>query len=145
MPAQRLPHIVLPNSPESLKFTPIGGGGSDEKSLHPRERLPHGLYLQNRLEAAWQLATQEQQAVAHNVRNGVYLEFASDPDFNLAIQSLEDLRKNIRLINVREKSIPVANEDQEQTYQVTTLATVYVPVSYTHLDVYKRQGETPAP
>ena len=50
-----------------------------------------------------------------------------DPDFNLAIQSLEDLRKNIRLINVREKSIPVANEDQEQTYQVTTLATVYVP------------------
>jgi hypothetical protein len=58
------------------------------------------------------------QAVAHTERHGVYIDFVSDPGFDLVVKSLEALRLGIRLLNVRTQHI----EGTEQT-----LATVYVP------------------
>jgi hypothetical protein len=66
---------------------------------------------------AWQEAENE-QAVYHADRSGVYLEFISDVGFDLVTKSLEDLRsKKVRLLNVRTEG----EEDQKVTY-----ATVYV-------------------
>ena len=69
------------------------------------------------MRAAWQ-AGQQRQAVAHADRNGVYLEFYSEPGFDLALKSLEAWKSGIRLLNVRKEGSGA---------QETTRATVYVP------------------
>jgi len=70
-----------------------------------------------RLNAAWREAETE-QAVHHADRNGVYIEFKSDPGADLVTKSLEDLRsKQVRLLNVRTEG----ERDNPVTY-----ATVYV-------------------
>lgn len=82
-----------------------------------RERRTHGEYLRQQFEGAWS-AQADIQAVAHAEREGVYLEFRSDPNAALVTKSLEDLRsKKVRLLNVRQE---IENE------AVVTYATVYV-------------------
>ena len=62
-----------------------------------------------------------QQRSAHQIttREGTYIQFTSGADHDLITKSLEDLRKGIRLLNIKE--IP-ADENQIQIR-----ATVYVP------------------
>ena len=64
-------------------------------------------------------------------RKGVYLEFKSDPGFDLVTKSLEDRRskdKPIRLLNVRVETDLVKNEETSTLESVeTTYATVYIP------------------
>jgi len=84
--------------------------------LRPRE--PHSLFLRQRLDEAWQTAT-TRQAVAHATRDGVYLEFRSDPGAVLITKSLDDLRsKKVRLLNVR--------TEVTEGEPPVTFATVYV-------------------
>jgi hypothetical protein len=73
--------------------------------------------LQNRLRRAWQEAEAE-QAVLHVERLGTYIEFASEPGFDLVVTGLERLQSGIRLLNVREEMVGDLRR---------TLATVYVP------------------
>jgi len=123
---ERLPHIVLTLPPETSLYTTTTRGGGGKADLF-RDRIPHGQYLQNQLNTAWQQA-EDEQAVSHSTRSGIYLEFESDPDTELVIQSLEDLGKRIRLLNVREKTETVmSEEDGTQVQQTTTYATVFVP------------------
>ncbi len=89
--------------------------------------MEHGHYLQQRFAEVWALAEAE-QAVAHSTRRGVYLEFKSDPGFELELKSLEDLRKNIRLLNVRQAQVLVGQDDAgNPQYETVAYATVYVP------------------
>ena len=89
--------------------------------------MEHGHYLQQRFSEAWAQAEAE-QAVAHSTRHGVYLEFKSDPGFELELKSLEDLRKNIRLLNVRQMQEPMGQDDAgNPVYEMVAYATVYVP------------------
>ncbi|MCL5422003.1 MAG: S8 family peptidase [Nitrospirae bacterium] len=52
-------------------------------------------------------------------RHGAYIDFVSEPGFDLLTESLESRRSGIRLLNVRQR---VGEDGQEQTF-----ATVYVP------------------
>ena len=114
------PHILLPNAPESLRFTSktlnIKGPAYPE-----RDRITHGEWLQNRFEQIWQdsVNTSEiRRAATIPSRNGVYVEFAGQPGSLLKTQSLEDTRSGIRLLNIREKEVDG---------QKTNFATVYIP------------------
>ena len=82
-----------------------------------RDREAHSKYLLGRLNLAWQQA-ENKQAVIHAVREGVYIEFKSDPGADLVTKSLDDMRsKQVRLLNVRTEG----KGDAAVTY-----ATVYV-------------------
>lgn len=114
---EKLPHIVLPDQPESRPYTSKAAGGS-KPIIIPRNRAQHGAYLQSRFQKAWQEAQGGQVAVIGS-RNGIYLEFVSDPDTELVTKSLENMQsKDIRLLNIR--------EEENAAGQIVTLATVYV-------------------
>lgn len=114
------PHIFLPNAPDSLRFTSKSSRGSN--TIYPdRDRLAHGVWLQNRFEEIWQDSTshqEERRAASIPTRNGVYVEFSGQPGSPLKVQSMEDTRSGIRLLNIREKEV----EGQK-----VNLATVYIP------------------
>lgn len=116
MPPQRFKHIFLPTPPAIKKFTSTSAGGS--KICNPnRDRDTHSKYLSERLNRAWQESLNE-RAVTHAVRDGVYIEFKSDPGAVLVTKSLEDMHsKKVRLLNVRTEG----HGDKQVTY-----ATVYV-------------------
>jgi len=75
--------------------------------------------LRERLETAWAEDDRQRQAVVYVERLGAYIEFVSEPGFDLAVQSLENRRSGIRLQNVQ---IEGGGESKK------TLATVYVPL-----------------
>ncbi|ABC30162.1 Subtilisin-like serine protease [Hahella chejuensis KCTC 2396] len=113
----KLPHIVLPSQPEVRPYT------STSSAINPievtaRNRVQHGSYLQAQFKKAWHESQATQLALV-GARNGVYLEFISDPGAELVTKSLEDMRsREIRLLNIRK----VEND----AGQLVTLATVYV-------------------
>lgn len=116
MPGEGYRHIFLAGPDRTLPFTnPRQGGGSPR--IPPRNRTRHSAFLQQRLEAAWR-EDEQRQAVAHVDRHGVYVDFVSEPGFDLAIKSLESLRSGIRLLNVRKEGTDTAER---------TMATVFVP------------------
>lgn len=126
MPSYTLPHLLLIDPPANSRFTSPKSGGKPP-NVPPRDRKAHGQYLIRRLDQAWHDAKQE-QAVSHSDRNGVYLEFVSDPDAVLVIKSLEDLKSGqVRLLNVRQHTRRVPGPPNGQPVdQKVTLATVYV-------------------
>jgi hypothetical protein len=85
--------------------------------LRPQDRDSHAARIEQKLQEAWEVA-ENRQVVAHADRAGVYLEFRSEPGFDLALKSLESVRKGIRLLNVKVEG----REGIE-----TTKATVFVP------------------
>jgi hypothetical protein len=117
MAARRLPHIILPNPPESSPYTSTSrGGGSLE--IPPQNRQEHSTFLQNKLRQAWNEA-EEEEAVYHVTRRGIYLEFKGEQGYTLVAKSLEEKRaksseKWIRLLNTRSEND-------------TIYATVFVP------------------
>lgn len=113
----KLPHIVLPDQPETRPYTSTSSAVIS-KTVIPRNRAQHGQYLQGQFKKAW-VESQSSQLALVGARNGVYLEFVSDPDAELVTKSLEDMRsKEIRLLNVR--------KEKNASGQIVTLATVYV-------------------
>ena len=113
----KLPHIVLPDPPESRPYLSTASPVIP-KTVIPRNRAQHGKYLQGQLQKAWKESQNNQLALV-GARNGIYLEFFSDPDAELVTKSLEDMRsKEIRLLNVR--------KEKNALGQLVTLATVYV-------------------
>lgn len=126
MALERLPHIILSDSPEISLYTTTGSVVNN-KAGPLRDRVPHGQHLQTRLNLAWKQA-EDEQAVSHATRSGVYLEFKSDPNSELELKSLENLPKRIRLLNVREKTETLASgDDGIISPQTTIYATVFVP------------------
>jgi len=121
MPGERYRHIFLPGPTQTQGFTnPRQGGGAPR--IPVRDRVQHSTRLRDRLETLWR-DVESTQAVAYTERHGVYIDFISEPGFDLVVKSLEFLRSGIRLLNVRRRQ--VGGTDQ-------TLATVYVP--------YNRRG-----
>ena len=128
MTLEKLPHIILLTPPVvSLYKTTKSPRG--DKNIPARDRVSHGQYLRSKLKTAWQEAENE-QAVSHVTRNGVYLEFKSDPNSELVLHSLENLSKNIRLLNVRSQLETLETGEIGSISEKTTIfATVYVPHS----------------
>jgi hypothetical protein len=85
--------------------------------LPPVSPTKHGEALKKQLDRAWndlQKRDAHHDAVAVEARQGVYLEFASAPHFDLTLQSLDVKRANIEMVATR-------------TRTNVTYATVYVP------------------
>jgi hypothetical protein len=112
----RFRHLFLAGPTNRFDFSsPRTGGGSPR--LRARDRQLHAERIAQKLEQAWNTA-QDRQAVAHAERTGVYLEFRSEPGFDLVLKSLESIRSGIRLLNVKVEGPPG---------EETTKATVFVP------------------
>lgn len=117
MAGERFSHLFLPGPSDKREDYSNPRRGGDGPRLRPQDRPTHADLIKRRLETAWQTAV-ARQAVAHADRHGVYLEFSSEPGFDLVLKSLEALSSDIRLLNVK-------REETEGT--VTTRATVFVP------------------
>ncbi len=117
MAGERYPHIQLnENFRTQLDYT---RRPPNIPSPTQERRVQHGQQIRSKFDAAWANAG-NQTAVGQTTRDGVYLEFASEPGTELVYQSLEDMAsKKIRVVNVRKK---LENDNTvERTY-----ATVYV-------------------
>lgn len=114
-------HIFLTGNANREKYK-AKGIPINPKPLPIRDRVSHSQKLLNQFDAIWQEKAQlKQQREAEQIatREGTYISFTSAADHDLITKSLEDIRKGIRLLNIKE--IPVG-ENQTQTR-----ATVYVP------------------
>lgn len=118
MPVERYRHLFLPGPTRTQEFTNPRQGGAAPR-IPTRDRFQHSAYLRQRIESVWNEVDQR-QAVVHVERHGAYVDFLSEPNFELAIQGLENLGSGIRLLNVHKEGA----DEHEQT-----LATVYVPHS----------------
>lgn len=114
-------HIFITGNVNSEKFkTPKRGRG--KSNIPARNRVAHSQKLLIQFDAIWQAKAQlQQQRGAEQIatREGTYISFTSAADHDLITKSLEDLRKGIRLLNIKETPV---GENQTQIR-----ATVYVP------------------
>jgi Subtilase family len=134
MPLRR--HLVVTGFSQTELFTSPRARGS-EYALPPRERRVHGqrLLAQVRaVEAAAPRRIEQQRAVGVDVGTGVYVQFESDPGFQLPTESVANAQQRIELLSVVQ-----VNE--------RTMATVFVPEGrldrFENLIVDYLQRETP--
>lgn len=88
------------NVGESMKYSSSGQG----KRQLPQRDGNHGKRLLQKLESIWadyEISGHERQAISYSNKQGVYVEFQSSPEFELAVNSLDSTRAGIRLLNVR--------------------------------------------
>ncbi|TKC97101.1 S8 family peptidase [Polyangium fumosum] len=115
-PRKKLRHLLVPNTSVAEPYaSPVMGGGKPR--LPPVERARHGEQLLEQLERArqeLQSRDADRDVVAFEARRGLYLEFASAPGFELALDRLDLPSAGIELVAKRDVG-PV------------TYATVYVP------------------
>lgn len=114
-------HIFIQGNVSSEKYRAPSARGAKPR-IPVRERATQSQRLLNQFAEIWQQKEQlQQQRGAEQIatREGTYIQFTSAADHDLITKSLEDLRKGIRLLNIKE--IPVG----ENRMQVR--ATVYVP------------------
>lgn len=111
------PHILDPTAAASRDFkTPRPGRGT-ALSLQARDRAGHAAHLLAQFEQIERSAQQriaEQRAEGVDAGNGIYLQFDSEPGFDLKFESLEFSRSGIELCAVKKSD----NRTQ---------ATVFVP------------------
>lgn len=112
----RRPHLILSNTARTEQFTSPGARGP-RSHLAQRDRHQHGQRLIEALRdvaAEAENTTEEQHAFGVDAGNGIFLEFESEPGFDLPTESLEDVRRRIELLSVKE-------------LEGRTIATVFVP------------------
>ncbi|MBU0626049.1 S8 family peptidase [Patescibacteria group bacterium] len=126
MPNEQYPHIKLVRPPEEQIFSSTSSGGRT-RIIPERNREAHSAFLISQFRNALQEIESEQNAYDTS-RNGMYIEFKSDPGTELFIQSLENMKKKIRLLNVREVKEATLNETTGETEEkIAIYATVFVP------------------
>jgi len=115
-----LKHIFIENNPETLKYTTTRIG-RNTSVIPDRIRQQHSQRILTKFDDIWnqqQAERNERQAVSLPTRKGTYLEFKSASNADLITKSLEDMRRNIRLLNIR------AEESEDGSVHK---ATVYIP------------------
>ncbi len=113
---ERHPHIILSGTGEAEPFRSTASFPR-EKLLPVRDRQSHGTRLRNQLHQVQgdaDAAIQAQRDAGLEAGLGVQVELSSDPEIELAFESLSRSRQGIELLNVRHRA-------------GTTLATVFVP------------------
>lgn len=111
------PHILDPTAAASRDFKTPRPGRATALSLQARDRAGHAAQLLAQLEQIERSAQQriaEQRAEGVDAGNGIYLQFDSEPGFDLKFESLEFSRRGIELCAVKKSD----NRTQ---------ATVFVP------------------
>lgn len=113
-------HLFLPDIKESIPYTSTSTRGP-QLNIPDREITLHSQKLIARFNDVWERVEQEKNeraAISIRSREGTYLEFKSSAGFDLVTKSLEDIRQDVRLLNVRQ----ILNDGIEQT-----VCTVYIP------------------
>lgn len=111
------PHLILSATSETKPFTAHSPGGGDSSSPPDLPRNLHGPSLQAQLlelRPLAQQATQRQQEIGLESGLGLQIQFRSQPDVELAFESLGNETQKIELLSVR--------NDGEYT-----IANVFVP------------------
>jgi hypothetical protein len=127
MPGEQYSHLFLPGPSDTREDYSNPRRGGEGPRLRLQDRPTHAQDVTQKLQAAWNDAM-NRRAVAHADRQGVYLEFASEPGFDLYLKSLEARRSGIRLLNVKIDG-PAGSE--------ITRATIYVPQSKSSFFIQK--------
>lgn len=114
-------HIFLSGNVKAEKYKAAQTIGTPLR-IPKRDRVEHSTKLLQQLNAIWIQKEQIKQIRAAEkivTREGTYLSFTSSADYDLVLNSIENFKKGIRLLNVKEEKI---NEDKSQIK-----ATVYIP------------------
>ncbi len=120
MADESLRHVFIKNTEREMDFTSKQRGGPKLK-FPTQNRFEHGNTIKQKFEDAWRQAREldeQRRAVSLLTKDGVYLEFESSPEYELATKSLEDVKHGIRLLNVKTDII-----DDE----IINKATVFIP------------------
>lgn len=107
----------MKNTASREKYSPKPAGGDDEGTTPRRKRKEHGEKLIDELRKAWNEAKkrrEQKSVIGLGTIDGAYLQFKSDPQFELTLESLEFRNEGVVLLSVHE-------EDGVQ------IAAVYVP------------------
>lgn len=107
-------NIFLTNTVDEMPY--VSGSRPGKKNFPNRNVSSHSNFIQNKLQQCYANDLSQKQVAAIRYKEGVYLEFSSAPEHDLAIKSLENRQQGIRLLNVRK---------DEKTN--TIKATVYIP------------------
>ena len=113
---ERFRHLFLAGTGIREQYTNPRQGGS-RPQFPPRARAPHGNRLLHQLETVRERATaldETRTAFGLEARKGICIQFDSEADYDLALDSLEDARQGIELLSVRQRDKVIS-------------ATVYVP------------------
>lgn len=108
-PRQGLPHLYVRTPALTQPYTyPRRVGGTDPFKLPPRVRVEHAerlLSVLGRVSESLDDLRERRRAVGIAENLGLYLEFESDPSFELALKSLDrgDTKPPIELVAVRER------------------------------------------
>lgn len=114
-------NIFLNNITETIHYTSKQSGSG--KPLPSRDRMTHAQNLERKLTDIWSEVEREERsklAISIPVRNGTYVEFKGETNFNLNTKSLENQPKGIRLLNVRKENI---TDEEDFRYR----ATIFIP------------------
>lgn len=107
-------NIILENTKTAYAYVSPGSRGSGRYPT--RDKNYHASYIRQLLNKSYDEEITQKQAAAIRYKEGMYLEFASAPNYDLEIKSLDNRTQGITLVNV--------HEDIETGI---TRATVYIP------------------
>jgi len=99
----KLPHLLVTDTATTEPYTSPSSGGKSF-AIPPRQRESHGQRLLRQFDlirTQSRTAVAEQKAYGVDAQNGIYLQFESDPDFELKFESLEARSSGIELLAVR--------------------------------------------
>lgn len=119
--AENYKHIFISGNVKAEKYKASPKQGRQPR-IPPRDRAAHSAKLLQQFANIWQQKVELNQGrTAEKIatREGTYLTFTSAADHDLITKSLENIKKGIRLLNVKEEKI-----DGDHT-QIK--ATVYIP------------------
>lgn len=93
-------NIFLQHTASPLPYAPQGGGGGPK---YPTRNNPdaHARFISRKLQESRAQDLTQRQVAAIRYKEGLYLEFSGAVQHDLAVQKLENLKKGIRLSNVK--------------------------------------------
>lgn len=101
--ADRRPHLVLSDTSQTKAFTAHSANGGPKKVLPELNRAQHGAALRAQLQAI-QAGSQElvakQQEIGLESGLGLQIQFRSQPDVELAFESLQNEPSHIELLSI---------------------------------------------
>ena len=113
----KYPHILLPQTSDTERFISPKSGPRGPYKTPPRNRETHSAFLIKQLKDTKQQSlvySEERKALGIDAQDGIYLQFKSDPEFELKFESLEFRPSGIELLAVKD-------------HNGVTFATVFVP------------------
>lgn len=114
-------HLILNNDFVNTQQFTSPQSPSIRRNIPDRDRYTHAVSLQHKLLDIWESDVRNKvarKAISLPTRDGTYLEFLSKKGYELITDSLENRRRNIQLLNVKQ----VVSEEGN-----LTKATVFIP------------------